>query len=130
MIRRPPRSTLFPYTTLFRSLPSLSEGFCKARLDAMVCGVPVIATDVGFGREIVGSDGERGWVVPPGDVPTLVAALRRVVTEPLDWPGLRLRCRKYAEGQTLQAWACRIARLCAQQWNMSIVKGKLRPWTE
>src|SRR3712207_8375585 len=24
MIRRPPRSTLFPYTTLFRSAPSLS----------------------------------------------------------------------------------------------------------
>jgi glycosyltransferase involved in cell wall biosynthesis len=28
-------------------LPSLSEGFCKARLDAMLCGVPVITTDVG-----------------------------------------------------------------------------------
>src|SRR2546430_7125212 len=25
MIRRPPRSTLFPYTTLFRSRPELSE---------------------------------------------------------------------------------------------------------
>src|SRR2546422_10547373 len=25
MIRRPPRSTLFPYTTLFRSLPFLAE---------------------------------------------------------------------------------------------------------
>src|SRR3989449_4921231 len=25
MIRRPPRSTLFPYTTLFRSLPELGE---------------------------------------------------------------------------------------------------------
>src|SRR5438132_9794407 len=25
MIRRPPRSTLFPYTTLFRSLPGRSE---------------------------------------------------------------------------------------------------------
>src|SRR2546426_4032041 len=25
MIRRPPRSTLFPYTTLFRSLPQLAE---------------------------------------------------------------------------------------------------------
>src|SRR5438477_4883958 len=25
MIRRPPRSTLFPYTTLFRSLPPLRE---------------------------------------------------------------------------------------------------------
>src|SRR2546422_4286018 len=27
MIRRPPRSTLFPYTTLFRSLISLADGF-------------------------------------------------------------------------------------------------------
>src|SRR5258708_25958706 len=26
MIRRPPRSTLFPYTTLFRSVPSLNSG--------------------------------------------------------------------------------------------------------
>src|SRR5712675_319340 len=26
MIRRPPRSTLFPYTTLFRSLPEFSAG--------------------------------------------------------------------------------------------------------
>src|SRR2546426_6571995 len=25
MIRRPPRSTLFPYTTLFRSLPGLTD---------------------------------------------------------------------------------------------------------
>src|SRR3712207_8632297 len=27
MIRRPPRSTLFPYTTLFRSLPYIKPGF-------------------------------------------------------------------------------------------------------
>src|SRR2546427_6126140 len=30
MIRRPPRSTLFPYTTLFRSLVILRRGFCSA----------------------------------------------------------------------------------------------------
>src|SRR2546427_6421903 len=29
MIRRPPRSTLFPYTTLFRSLHGRSESFCR-----------------------------------------------------------------------------------------------------
>src|SRR5258708_10969168 len=29
MIRRPPRSTLFPYTTLFRS--TVSHGFCEQR---------------------------------------------------------------------------------------------------
>ena len=107
-------------------VPSLSEGFCKARLDAMLCGVPVITTDVGFGREIVGADGERGWVVPPGDVGALVAALRRVVTTRLDWPSLRLRCRTYVEGQTLEAWGRRIAEICARQWKLSIVDGKLR----
>src|SRR5574337_781871 len=31
MIRRPPRSTLFPYTTLFRSLPDVQAGFRKGR---------------------------------------------------------------------------------------------------
>src|SRR3712207_8589462 len=31
MIRRPPRSTLFPYTTLFRSLGSLESPFWEER---------------------------------------------------------------------------------------------------
>src|SRR2546430_12591622 len=30
MIRRPPRSTLFPYTTLFRSVPAPSRPRCRA----------------------------------------------------------------------------------------------------
>src|SRR2546425_5567836 len=30
MIRRPPRSTLFPYTTLFRSLRGAGELICRA----------------------------------------------------------------------------------------------------
>src|SRR5690349_22798346 len=32
MIRRPPRSTLFPYTTLFRSLGGIDEGESLVRL--------------------------------------------------------------------------------------------------
>src|SRR5438093_13580691 len=31
MIRRPPRSTLFPYTTLFRSLPGSPELFDRSK---------------------------------------------------------------------------------------------------
>src|SRR2546422_4301325 len=34
MIRRPPRSTLFPYTTLFRSLPALLHAGVVGRGDA------------------------------------------------------------------------------------------------
>src|SRR5688572_19594146 len=37
MIRRPPRSTLFPYTTLFRSLPELADDAAQAR--ALVAAV-------------------------------------------------------------------------------------------
>src|SRR5258708_24056010 len=39
MIRRPPRSTLFPYTTLFRSLPSVSASYCLVRLDRLLANV-------------------------------------------------------------------------------------------
>src|SRR2546427_9344400 len=31
MIRRPPRSTLFPYTTLFRSRPAEAQGRCAEK---------------------------------------------------------------------------------------------------
>src|SRR2546430_14041645 len=41
MIRRPPRSTLFPYTTLFRSLVRLLDGGAEAtpRLDVLAADV-------------------------------------------------------------------------------------------
>src|SRR2546427_6318232 len=35
MIRRPPRSTLFPYTTLFRSLPEIAR---QLHVDAVIEG--------------------------------------------------------------------------------------------
>src|SRR3989442_4537749 len=41
MIRRPPRSTLFPYTTLFRSQPEVTPlPSCDAWLDAGVSAYP------------------------------------------------------------------------------------------
>src|SRR5436309_7203224 len=37
MIRRPPRSTLFPYTTLFRSREALSPGDGRTHLPHRLC---------------------------------------------------------------------------------------------
>src|SRR2546430_13503592 len=48
MIRRPPRSTLFPYTTLFRSaqhLPSESQGPSHGARFYVLDGSPVDAPD-------------------------------------------------------------------------------------
>src|SRR2546429_2353024 len=44
MIRRPPRSTLFPYTTLFRSLPCVSEPpWCAVHASVMRTAVSRMA---------------------------------------------------------------------------------------
>src|SRR3712207_8779445 len=40
MIRRPPRSTLFPYTTLFRSRPSLSVSTKALALFSLIALLP------------------------------------------------------------------------------------------
>jgi glycosyltransferase involved in cell wall biosynthesis len=109
-------------------LASLTESFGKARIEAMLCGAAVLTTPVGFGREIVGADGERGWIVPTGDPDAIAATLRRLLVEPPDWPALRRRCRAYAERLTLQHWAEQIAAACAEQWGVDVADGgKLRP---
>src|SRR3712207_9471679 len=46
MIRRPPRSTLFPYTTLFRSIASLDAAF--AALDKAWDGLDFVVHAIGF----------------------------------------------------------------------------------
>jgi glycosyltransferase involved in cell wall biosynthesis len=74
---------------------------------------------------VIGGNGERGWLVPPGDVRGLADALRRVLTEDRDWPVLRRRCRTFAEARSLEEWASQIGRHCAEQWNVPLVAGKL-----
>ncbi|MDR9896966.1 glycosyltransferase [Aetokthonos hydrillicola Thurmond2011] len=67
-------------------MPSCSEGFPLARVEAMLAGLPVVATRVGSVAEAV-IDGETGLLVNKNDVDGLVFALRRL----RDDPALRLR---------------------------------------
>jgi len=105
--------------------PSLTEGHSKAWLDAMAHGLPVLASEVGAARRVIGEDGERGWLVPPGEPPALAAQLARILTSPRDWPALRRRCRAYADGRTLEAWTRRIGELCALRWQVRYADGRL-----
>nr|WP_231126455.1 glycosyltransferase [Motilibacter aurantiacus] len=65
-------------------LPSRAEGFPLSIVEAMLAGLPVVATSVGGVPEAV-LDGRTGLVVPRDDVDALAAALVRV----RDDPGLR-----------------------------------------
>jgi glycosyltransferase involved in cell wall biosynthesis len=107
--------------------PSLTEGFCKAWLDAMAHGLPVLTTEVGAARAVIGPSEERGWLVPPGDSAALASALRKVIGGPVNWPELRRRCYVYAMERTLEEWGKRIGDLCAAQWGLTTVEGKLAP---
>ena len=57
-------------------LPSRAEGLPLALLEAMMAGLPCLATAVG---EVPAAVGTAALVVPPGDVDALTAALRRLL---------------------------------------------------
>lgn len=70
--------------------PSLAEGMPNVIVEGMASGLAVIASDVGAVRLMTSQD--TGWLVPPGDVGALTAALR----EALELPPAELQRRKQA----------------------------------
>src|SRR2546426_2114858 len=84
MIRRPPRSTLFPYTTLFRS--------------------PVVAGNSGGVPDAV-RDGETGFLVPAEDPAAFADAISRLLGD----PGLARRSEEHtSELQSPCNLVCRL----------------------
>ncbi|CAN5266038.1 glycosyltransferase family 4 protein [soil metagenome] len=98
--------------------PSIDpEPFGRTLVEAMLAGVPVIATDAGAASDILEA-GRAGTLVPPNDAEALAQAIRRVLAKPaglggqLDYAMTRARIH-YGLTQMLQTISGLIGRAAA-----------------
>lgn len=77
-------------------LPSWREGAPRSLIEAMACGLPVVATDVPGCREAV-RNGDNGFLVPARDPEALAAALRKLIEDGALRARMGLRSRERAQ---------------------------------
>jgi L-malate glycosyltransferase len=96
-------------------LPSRSEGFSNAIVEAMACSLPVVATDVGGNAEAV-KNGVSGLIVPSDDPAALAAAIVRLLSDSsvareMGSAGRRLAAERFTTDAMMQGIVRTYARL-------------------
>jgi len=77
-------------------LPSEQESFGLTALEAMNCGVPVIATAIGGLPEVI-IHGETGYLFPVGDIAGMAGAALELLSDPARHSAFRERARGRAQ---------------------------------
>ncbi len=84
----------------FFVFPSLEEGMSNALLEAMACGLPVLAADV-YGNKGLVENGVNGFLIPPDDPAAWAEALYRMAAlEPTALKSMGQKSRQKALGKS------------------------------
>jgi glycosyltransferase involved in cell wall biosynthesis len=87
-------------------MPSRSEGWGLAALEAMAMGLPVVASNTGGLAEMMVA-GETGWLVAPGDASALAGAIFEAAANRERLHGMGLRARERARRFSVEETAAR-----------------------
>lgn len=85
----------YQYADIF-VLTSLSEGMPSVILEAMGCGLPIIASDVGGNNEIV-HDGQNGFLIAGNNVDQIADRLTKLVNDSSLRQGMGRQSRELAQ---------------------------------
>ena len=84
------------------------EGFPMVMIEAMACGLPVVAFDFKCGPKDIILEGQNGIIVPEGDIPQLAQAITQLIEQESLRKTMSKEARevtnRYSEERVMQQW--------------------------